>query len=164
MDRTDIRILQTLQQQGRVSNQRLAEIADISPAACWRRMKALEDSGVIEGYTAILNRARVNLNLCAFIHITLARHVRESTAEFEAAVMQRSEVMECFVTTGEADFILRVVTTNIESFDAFVEGFLFTLPQISQIKSNIALREIKLTTALPIAQDSPPALRPEPAR
>ncbi|MFO7552850.1 MAG: Lrp/AsnC family transcriptional regulator, partial [Haliea sp.] len=97
-----------------------------------------------------LNRDKVNLKLCAFIHITLARHVRESTAEFEAAVRQRPEVMECFVTTGEADFILRVVTENIATFDAFLEGFLFSIPWISQIKSNIALREIKLETALPL--------------
>tara|TARA_R110002110_G_scaffold133783_1_gene316484 strand:- start:96266 stop:96733 length:468 start_codon:yes stop_codon:yes gene_type:complete len=150
VDRIDIRILQALQRDGRISNQQLATEAGISPAACWRRMKALEDGGVIERYTALLNRDKVNLKLCAFIHITLARHVRESTAEFEAAVRQRPEVMECFVTTGEADFILRVVTENIATFDAFLEGFLFSIPWISQIKSNIALREIKLETALPL--------------
>jgi DNA-binding Lrp family transcriptional regulator len=150
MDRTDIRILQALQRDGRLSNQRLAEVAGISPAACWRRVRALEESGVIAGYAALLDRTRVKLNLCAFIHITLARHVRESTAPFEEAIRQRPEVMECFVTTGDADFILRVVTESIESFDRFLEEFLFSIPQISQIKSNIALREVKLDTALPL--------------
>ncbi|QIB66783.1 Lrp/AsnC family transcriptional regulator [Kineobactrum salinum] len=152
MDRTDIRILQALQADGRLSNQRLAEVAGISPAACWRRVRALEESGVISGYAALLDRTRVKLNLCAFIHITLARHVRESTAPFEEAIRQRPEVMECFVTTGDADFILRVVTQSIESFDRFLEEFLFSIPQISQIKSNIALREVKLDTALPLDQ------------
>ncbi len=113
MDRTDIRILQALQRDGRLSNQRLAEVTGISPAACWRRVRALEESGVIAGYAALLDRTRVKLNLCAYIHITLARHVRESTAPFEEAIRQRPEVMECFVTTGDADFILRVVTERV---------------------------------------------------
>lgn len=150
MDRTDIKILATLQKDGRMSNQALADQVGISTAACWRRVRALEDDGVIAGYAAILDRKRVDLNLCAFVHVTLARHVRESTTTFEQAILGRPEVLECYATTGDADFILRVVTQGIESMDKFLEDFLCTLPQISQIRSNIALRELKFETALPL--------------
>ena len=153
MDRTDMKILDALQQDGRQSNQALADRVGISTAACWRRVKALEDDGVIQRYAALLSRSRLGLDLCAFVHISLARHVQESTVPFEQAVMERPEVMECFATTGDADFILRVVTADIESFDRFLEEFLFGLPQVSQVRSNIALRELKLDTALALPQD-----------
>jgi len=152
MDRIDLKILQVLQADGRVSNQRLADDIGISPAACWRRVRALEESGVIARYVALLAREAVELKLCAFIHVTLARHVREATLSFEQAILQRPEVLECFATTGQADFILRVVTEDIASLDAFLEDFLFCLPQIAQVQSNIALRELKCETALPIPQ------------
>jgi Lrp/AsnC family leucine-responsive transcriptional regulator len=152
MDRTDIKILSTLQQDGRISNQALADRVGMSAAACWRRVRALEEEGLITGYAAILDRKQVNLNLCAFMHITLSRHTRESTASFEKAILERPEVLECFATTGDADFILRVVTESIESLDTFLEECLFTLPQISQVRSNIALRELKFETALPLPQ------------
>lgn len=151
MDRIDLKILQALQRDGKLSNQSLSEEVGISPAAAWRRVKALEEQGVISGYAALLDRKKVNLNLCAFVHVTLARHVTENTVSFEETLRDRPEVLECFVTTGDADYILRVVTESIEAFDAFLEQYLFSLPQISQVKSNIALREIKLETALPIS-------------
>jgi len=147
MNRNDLRILEVLQQDGRISNQALADKVGISTAACWRRVRALEEEGVIDRYVALLNRASLGLNLCAFVHVSLARHVQESTIPFEAAVKERPEVMECFATTGDADFILRVVTSSIETFDKFLEEFLFGLPQVAQVKSNIALRELKLDTA-----------------
>ena len=150
MDRTDMRILRALQRDGRLSNQALAESVGISTAACWRRVRALEEGGIIEGYAALLSRPGLGLNLCAFVHVSLARHVKESTATFEEAILQREEVLECFATTGDADFILRVVTEDIASLDRFLEDFLFSLPQISQVRSNIALRELKLDTALPL--------------
>jgi len=150
MDRIDSRILSTLQRDGRLSNQALADQVGISAAACWRRVRALEEGGVISGYAALLDRKRVALNLCAFVHVTLSRHVQESTASFEEAILGRTEVLECYATTGDADFILRVVTESIESLDRFLEEFLFALPQISQVRSNIALRELKFETALPL--------------
>ena len=151
MDRTDIRILDTLQQDGRISNQALSDKVGISTAACWRRVRALEKAGVIAAYTAILDRNQVNLSLCAFIHVSLSRHVQESTTSFEKAILERPEVLECFATTGDADFILRVVTASIASLDNFLEECLFALPQISQVRSHIALRELKCATALPIS-------------
>ena len=150
MDRIDIKILEALQHDGRLSNQRLAEFVGISPAACWRRVRALEEGGTIHRYAALLDRRQLGLNLCAFVHVTLSRHIQEDTMPFEEAILLRPEVLECFATTGDADFILRVVTESIESLDAFLEKFLFAQPQISQVRSNIALRELKLDTALPL--------------
>jgi DNA-binding Lrp family transcriptional regulator len=158
MDRTDLKILDALQQDGRQSNQALADQVGISTAACWRRVRALEEGGVIQRYAALLSRPKLGLDLCAFVHISLARHVQESTVPFEQAVMERPEVMECFATTGDADFILRVVTTSIEAFDKFLEQFLFGLPQVSQVRSNIALRELKMDTALALPKE--PAVAP----
>lgn len=148
MDRTDLRILEALQQDGRLSNQALANRVSVSTAACWRRVRALENAGVIERYVALLSRSALGLNLCAFVHVTLARHIKDDTQSFGEAVRQRPEVQECFATTGDADFILRVTTESIETFDAFLENFLFAMPQIAQVRSNIALREIKLDTTL----------------
>ena len=151
MDQIDLKILSQLQIEGRISNQDLATKVEISTAACWRRVRALENSGIIEGYTALLKRNQLNLSLCAFVHITLSRHIKENTQTFEDAIQSRPEVMECFATTGDSDFILRVVTHDIESFDVFLEDFLFGLPQISQVRSNIALRELKFDTKLPLS-------------
>ena len=156
MDAIDRKILAGLQRQGRISNQDLAEQVGISTAACWRRVRALESDGTIEAYTARLDRQRLGLALCAFVHVSLSRHQRACTQSFAAAVRDRPEVLECFATTGDADFILRVVTTDIESFDRFLEDFLFGLEGIAQVRSNIALRELKFATELPLPaeQDS----------
>ena len=151
MDRTDIRILDALQRDGRLSNQKLAERVGVSTAACWRRVRALEENGTIERYAALLSRPRLGLDLCAFVHVTLARHLKESKSLFEKAIQGHPEVLECFATTGDADFILRVVTSGIDALDKLIEDFLFAMPQISQVKSHIALRELKLDTALPLA-------------
>jgi len=150
MDQIDIKILRRLQAEGRISNQSLAETVGISAAACWRRVKILEDLDIIKAYTAVLKRETLGLNLCAFVHVTLARHDRSHTKKFEMAINNRPEILECFATTGDADYILRVVTKSIESFDRFLETFLFDQPGISHVRSNIALRELKFETALPI--------------
>jgi Lrp/AsnC family leucine-responsive transcriptional regulator len=150
MDKIDSHILKALQENGRLSNQGLADQVGISTAACWRRVRALEENGTIERYVALLSRQKLGLNLCAFVHVTLARHVQDSTISFESAVMDRPEVIECFATTGDADFILRIVTASIDSLDKFLADFLMALPQISQVRSNVALRELKLDTALPL--------------
>jgi DNA-binding Lrp family transcriptional regulator len=149
-DNTDVKILAVLQEQGRISNQDLASEVGISTAACWRRVRALETDDIISSYCALLNRRKLGLALCAFVHVSLSRHQRDSTLDFEAAVRDRPEVLECFATTGDADFILRVVTEDIESFDRFLEEFLFGLEGIAQVRSNIALRELKFATALPL--------------
>ena len=154
IDKTYSKILEELQHNGRASNQDLANTVGISPAACWRRVKALETSGVIQRYSAQLSRQKLGFQLCAFVHVTLTRHEKSATVSFEQAILSRPEVQECFVTTGDADYILQVVTADIESFDKFIESFLLSMPQIAQLRSNIALREVKRETALPLIKNN----------
>jgi len=153
MDDIDRRILARLQQDGRISNQQLAEDTGISTAACWRRMRALEESGVIARYAALLDRNAVDMGFCSYVHVSLSRHEKRNVARFEEAVEARPEVLECYATTGDSDFTLKVVTRDIHSYDRFLEEFLFTLPGISQIRSSITLREIKSVTTLPLPQE-----------
>lgn len=150
LDKIERQILTVLQAEGRLTNQQLAERIKMSPAACWRRVKQLEQRGVIQNYAAILDRKQAGFNFCIFVHVSLSRHVKENVEEFEAAIKSRPEVLECYATTGDSDFILRVVAQDIESYDRFLEEFVFGLPGLLQVKSSIALREIKFDTRLPL--------------
>ncbi len=150
LDGHDRRILKVLQRQGRITNQELAEQIGLSPAACWRRVKALEASGVIKRFAALVDPARVGQPLCALVMITLRRHSIDSTSDFEARVTQYPEVLQCYSTTGNADFVLRVVIEDMAAYDRFLNEKLFTLPGISQVHSNFVLRAIKDETAIPM--------------
>jgi DNA-binding Lrp family transcriptional regulator len=150
LDRFERRILIALQANARLTNQELAKQVGISPSACWRRVKALEEAGVILHYAAILDPRKVGLGECVFAHISLTRHSSTLTKEFAESIRVRPEVMECFFTTGDADVLLRVVTPSVSSYDKFLEEFIFAAPGISQVRSNFALRQIKFETALPL--------------
>ncbi|MHA0796654.1 Lrp/AsnC family transcriptional regulator [Gilvimarinus sp. F26214L] len=150
MDNFDRKILRILQRDGRLKNQQLAEEVGLSPAASWRRMKAMEEAGIIRGYGAHVEPEAVNLSLCVLLNVSLTRHSREATQGFIDAIKDRPEVLQCWALTGEYDFTLRVVAPDIAAFDHFLEDFIFTLPGVSQVKSNIALREIKNETVLPV--------------
>ena len=150
IDKTDKRILAVLQQDGRISNQQLAEQVGISPAASWRRLKALTDEGVVRRYTALVDPKKAGFELCVFLQISLSSHSRDAMHTFEDAVRNRPEVLECYAVAGDPDFLLRVVIEDMETYDRFLEDFLFTLPAIGHVKSNFALREIKFDTSLPI--------------
>lgn len=150
LDGHDRRILRVLQQQGRITNQELAEQIGLSPAACWRRVKSLEASGVIKRFAALVDPARVGQPLSALVMITLRRHSIDSTSDFEARVTQYPEVLQCYATTGNADFVLRVVIEDMAAYDRFLNEKLFTLPGISQVHSNFVLRAIKDETAIPM--------------
>ena len=153
LDRFERRILMALQANARLTNQELAKQVGISPSACWRRVKALEESGVILHYAAILDPRKVGLGECVFAHVSLARHSSALTKEFAESIRVRPEVMECFFTTGDADVLLRVVTPSVSSYDRFLDEFIFSAPGISQVRSNFALRQIKFETALPLEVD-----------
>lgn len=151
MDDIDKRILSVLQECGRMSAQELAEAAAVSSSAtCWRRLKSLEEAGYITGYRAILERRKLGYNVCAFVHLSIERQYKNIIAEIEAKILERPEVQECYATTGDSDFTLRVIAKDIDDYDAFMQKFLFELPGVSQIRSNIALREIKQTTEIPV--------------
>jgi DNA-binding Lrp family transcriptional regulator len=150
MDKIDIKILNALQNEGRITNQNLAEKVGISSAACWRRTKALENNGIIKKYMAIVDAKATGHGLCIFANISLTRHSKENAEEFAKAAQQRPEVQECYAVTGDADFMLRVMVRDIEAYDKFLEDFLFTLEGISQVRSNFALREIKFDISIPL--------------
>ncbi len=150
LDPYERRILIALQANGRLTNEELAKRAGLSPSACWRRVKALEDAGVILRYVAILDPKKVGFGECVFAHVTLTRHSSTLTNEFADAIRGRPEVMECFFTTGDADILLRVATPSVSAYDKFLQEFIFLSPGISQVRSNFALRQIKFETALPI--------------
>lgn len=147
---TDRKLLRILQADCRVSNQELAERTGMSASACWRRVKALEDAGVIAGQVALLDAAKTGLGFSAIAHISLTRHDKSHVETFISKVVERSEVLECLSTTGESDYHLRVVCEDKDAYNRFLEDFLFRLPGIAQVRTNLVLKEIKLTTRLPV--------------
>ena len=150
MDTFDRHILRVLQQDGRISNQLLAEEVGLSAAACWRRVKALEEQGVIRKYAALLDPDAVSQGLCVLVMVSLLRHSVEHTKAFEAAMKVCPEVLQCYAVTGNADFVLRVMLEDIKAYDQFLNEKVFPLEGISQVHSNFALREIKSETSLMI--------------
>ena len=150
IDEADARILKIIQQNGRVSAQELGERAGVSAATAWRRVKALEEAGLVRGWRAVLDRERAGFAVAAYVHLTIERQYAKLVAEIERKIRSRPEVLECFATTGDADFTLRVVARDIADYDRFLYTFLLELPEVGQVRSSIALREIKETTELPI--------------
>jgi DNA-binding Lrp family transcriptional regulator len=132
-----------LQQDSRLPNAQLAERLHISASACWRRVKALEDAGVIERYSAIVNPRSMGLGFEAIVHVHLTRHDTEALSRFIAAVQRRDEVTECFATTGQADYHLRILCRDIEAYNDFLEQFLFMQPAVNSAQTNVVLRRIK---------------------
>ena len=129
--------------------QELAERVGMSSSAVWRRVKSLEQDGVIDRYTVLVNAKKSGFGLASMVHVSLARHEQSHVDHFIREVLQHPEVLECFATSGEADFHLRVVVEDIEAYNAFLDDFVFKLPGVSQVRSNIVLKEIKADTALP---------------
>jgi len=150
LDRYEYGILRALQADGRLTNQDLSQKVGLSPSACWRRVKSLEEAGVILRYSAILDPSKVGIGETVFAHISLKRHSKALSAEFAELMRERPEVMECFFTTGTADVILRVVTSSVAAYDEFLENVIFNARGVSQVRSDFTLRQIKYETALPL--------------
>ncbi|MBT8104305.1 MAG: Lrp/AsnC family transcriptional regulator [Woeseiaceae bacterium] len=149
LDAKDRKILSALQQDSRLTMQELAERTGMSSSAVWRRVKSLEEAGIIDRYAAIVDTRKAGFGFSAIVHLTLARHEQKNVERFIKEVMRHPEVLECYATSGEADFHLRVVVEDIDAYNAFLDDFIFRLPGVSQVRSNIVLKEIKADTALP---------------
>jgi Lrp/AsnC family transcriptional regulator, leucine-responsive regulatory protein len=147
---SDQKLLRSLQADARISNQELADRAGMSASACWRRVKQFEDAGIIIAYPAILSAESVSLTFSAIVHVTLTRHETAHVSTFIGRIGERPEVLECFSTTGEADYHLRVVCRDKEAYNAFLDEFLFRLPGIAHVRTNLILKEIKSTSQLPL--------------
>ena len=150
LERKDRAILRELQRDSRLTMQQLADKVGMSSSACWRRVKSLEESGVIDRYAAIVNPIKAGFALSSMTLVSLARHEGENVENFVKEVLRHPEVLECFATSGEADYHLRVVVEDIDAYNKFLDEFIFRLPGVSQVRSNIVLKEIKTDTALPL--------------
>jgi DNA-binding Lrp family transcriptional regulator len=149
LERKDRRILAELQSDSRLTTQELADKVGMSSSAVWRRVRSLEEAGIIDRYAVIVNPKKAGFGLSSIVHVSLARHEQSNVDHFVHEVLRQPEVLECFATSGEADFHLRVVVKDIDAYNAFLDDFIFRLPGVSQVRSNIVLKEIKADTALP---------------
>lgn len=122
----------------------------MSASACWRRVKALEEAGVITAYPALVDAESVGLDFEAIVHVTLVRHETAPVSTFISRISERPEVLECFATTGELDYHLRVVCRDKDAYNLFLEEFLFRLPGIAHVRTNLVLKVIKLQSRLPV--------------
>lgn len=161
LDPYSLMILQELQRDSRQTVQQIAERVGISPTPCWKRIKELEASGVISGYTALVDRAKVGLNLLVVVEANLSQHTEDLVRQFERAVAATPEIVRCLSTTGQADYILTVLVPGIAEYEQFLHATLFKLPGVTHVRSSIVLKEIKAEVRLPVATQARPATEPD---
>ncbi len=149
-DEIDRAILKCLQRDASVSTADIASRVGLSISPCWRRIRRLEKLGVISRRVALLDRHQLGLEITVFASVKLSAHGRQSLPEFESAIENLPEVIECYVMTGEVDYLLHVVTRNIRSYESFLRDHLLQLPTVREVHSQIALSQLKYTTELPI--------------
>jgi Lrp/AsnC family leucine-responsive transcriptional regulator len=150
-DRIDRQILELLQQDGRINNQDLAERVGLSPSPCLRRVRALEESGLITGYRAMLDAKKLGLSLMALVHISMDVHTPERFANFEAAVQVLPEVLECLLITGQAaDYQLKLVVRDMDHFQSLLLGKLTRIQGVTGVHSSFVLQQVVSRTALPL--------------
>jgi DNA-binding Lrp family transcriptional regulator len=150
MDAIDLRILATLQGNARISNVELARAVNLSPSPCLARVRALENAGFIERYVTLLDAKKIGLTVSVLVQVTLEKQIEPVLQGFEKAVRERPEVMECYLMTGDADYLLRVVVPDLPAFEHFILDFLSRVPGVGNIKSSFALKQVKYQTALPL--------------
>ena len=150
LDAIDWRILGLLQGDARMSNVELANTVGLSPSPCLNRVRALEEGGYISRYVTLLDALRVGLKVSVFSQVTLERQIEPALETFEMAIRGRPEVMECYLMTGDADYLLRVVVPDIQVLEHFILNFLSRVPGVGNIKSSFALKQVKYQTALPL--------------
>lgn len=150
LDTIDLRILRELQQDGGLSNVELARRVHLSPSPCLARVKALEAGGVIERYVALANAKALGLGLNVFISISLKEQSKSSLADFEQRIAEHDEVMECYLMTGDSDYLIRVAVPDIGALERFILEQLTPIPGIEKIRSSFALKQVRYKTALPL--------------
>ncbi|MCZ8132341.1 MAG: Lrp/AsnC family transcriptional regulator [Steroidobacteraceae bacterium] len=150
LDRTDLRILDALQRDGALSAAELAERVGLAVTTCWRRVRRLEDTGVIRGRVALLDREQVGLGVTVFAHVKLSAHGRDNLARFDQAIRKHPEVLECYTLMGDWDFLLRIVARDIKGYEAFFLDHLSKIAGVQSVSSSIAMTVVKETTQLPL--------------
>jgi Lrp/AsnC family leucine-responsive transcriptional regulator len=150
LDALDLRILRELQQDGALTNVELARRVHLSPSPCLARVKALEQSGVIARYVALADARQLGLGLNVFINISLKEQSKGALAEFERRIAEHDEVMECYLMTGDSDYLIRVAVPDIAALERFILEQLTPIPGIEKIRSSFALKQVRYKTALPL--------------
>jgi len=151
LDAIDRHILRHLQENARISNVELARAVGLSPSPCSRRVRDLEVAGIVKEYVTLIDPAAANLPVSVFISVTLDKQVERDLEVFESAVRDLPEVMECYLMTGDADYLLRVVIADLEAYKGFLMDHLTRIPGVANIRSSFALKQVKYRTALPLA-------------
>jgi DNA-binding Lrp family transcriptional regulator len=164
LDQFDLRILRHLQDDAGVSNVKLASAVGLSPSPCLRRVRELMRRGIIRQQVALVDPDAVGLPVSTFIQVTLDKQVKEALDVFEAAVREQPEVMECYLMTGEADYLLRVVTPDLAAYHRFLMERLTRISGIANIKSSLALKQVQYRTAMPLGHIAEDGHRRAPAR
>lgn len=149
MDAIDRKIIRNLQKDGRLTNQDLADKINLSPSPCLRRVRNLESQGVISGYTAIVDQEKYGLPINVFVNLRLEKQSEEAIRSFEEDVQKLDEVVECYLMTGSRDYMLRVVSQSLKTYEAFVRDKLTTISGIAGIESSFAFGQVKRNTVLP---------------
>ena len=150
LDTIDRRILRELQADARLSNVELAERVGLSPSPCLRRVRLLEEAGLIAGYRAVLSRKQAGLGLTVFVGVKVERHHDDEAQAFQDAVRDVGEVIACYLVSGEHDFLLEVVVPDLEGYEQFLMGRLLRLPGVVDVRSNFAIRTVKTPAPLPL--------------
>ncbi|MCP4616772.1 MAG: Lrp/AsnC family transcriptional regulator [Bradyrhizobium sp.] len=160
LDKIDISILNELQQNAGLTNVELAARVNLSPSPCLARVKNLEKLGVIDRRIAVLDPSLLGLGVMAFIQVKLERQVQQSLDSFTSSIDRMSEVMECYLMTGDSDYLLRVMVQDVEELEHLIVNKLSRIPGVSSIRSNLALKKISYKTVLPIDASRPVNVKP----
>nr|WP_281177207.1 Lrp/AsnC family transcriptional regulator [Marinobacterium profundum] len=150
LDKIDLNILRELQNDGKLTNIELAGRVGLSPSPCLQRVRALERDEVIDRYVALVNPKTIGLSINVFIQVTLERQIENALEQFEARMDIYPEVMECYLMTGDSDYLIRVAVSDVERLQDFILQDLTTIPEVANIRSSFALKRVKYETALPI--------------
>ncbi|MFP6756783.1 MAG: Lrp/AsnC family transcriptional regulator [Alphaproteobacteria bacterium] len=150
LDSIDQNILTALQENARLSNVDLARKVGLSPSPCLRRVRALEESGVIRRYATLVDQAAIGLPMSVFVSVSLERQIETGLETFEATIKDRPEVMECYLMTGTSDYLLRIVVADLAAYEIFLKEHLTRIPGVRSIESSFALKQVAYRTALPL--------------
>jgi DNA-binding Lrp family transcriptional regulator len=149
LDEASLRILDALQENAELSNAELAERIGLSPSPCWRRVAEMKEQGVLRGSVALVDPLKLGLTVNVFVHVSLKQQDKASLEMFTEAISQHPEIMECYLMSGEADFLLRAVIEDLSKYQTLLLECLTQIPSVASIRSSFALSQVKYTTALP---------------
>jgi DNA-binding Lrp family transcriptional regulator len=150
LDRHDVLLLSELQRDARQTVQQLASAAGLSSTPCWKRVKEMESAGIIRGYTALVDREKVGLALCVLAEVNLTRHNEDDVRRFEQAIAAEPSIVSCYATTGQADYVIKVLVPDIKRYESFLHEVLFRMPGVTHVRSSVVLKEVKSESRLPL--------------